>query len=197
VRHESIAKHFVRSPDKEAGFDMERSFIYHTDRLLLKVLNETGARAVLSYYLRNRPFHQPFFATRDESVFTLAHQKRILAADYRDFVAGRALHLYIFLKDNEQRMIGRIAFSNIVRGCFHSCFMGYHLDEQSQGFGYACEAARAALKIMFEDFGLHRIEANIMPRNSRSISLVQRLGFELEELGGSSPLCTPARSSAG
>jgi ribosomal-protein-alanine N-acetyltransferase len=33
---------------------------------------------------------------------------------------------------------------------------------------------------VFGDLGLHRVEANIQPGNTRSIGLVQRLGFEKE-----------------
>lgn len=159
---------------------MPSSYVYYTDRLILKVLDESGAQAVLDYYVRNRQFHQPYFAARDDSVFTLAYQKRMLATEYLDFLAGRSVPLYLFLKEDEHRVIGRISYSNIIKGCFHSCFMGYHLDEHAQGFGYAAEGARAALKIMFKDFKLHRVEANIIPHNARSISLVQRLGFDLE-----------------
>lgn len=161
---------------------MSTPYVYQTDRLLLKVLDESGAKAVLDYYVRNRTFHQPWFAARDDSVFTMDHQKRIMASEYRDFLEGRSIPFYIFLKEDRQRVIGRLSFSGIVRGCFHSCFLGYHLDEQAQGHGYAHEALSAALKIVFEDFRLHRIEANIMPHNARSISLVQRLGFQLEGL---------------
>lgn len=30
---------------------------------------------------------------------------------------------------------------------------------------------------MFNDFGIHRIEANIMPKNKRSLRVVEKLGF--------------------
>lgn len=161
---------------------MTNPFTYQTDRLLLKVLDESSASAVLDYYIRNRQFHKPWFAARDDSLYTLEHQRRVLADESLDFMAGRSIPFYLFSKVDKERIIGRISFSNIVHGCFHSCFLGYHLDEQAQGHGYAFEGLEAALKIVFKDFRLHRVEANIMPFNARSISLVQRLGFELEGL---------------
>lgn len=159
---------------------MSNPYVYQTERLLLKVLDESSARAVLDYYARNRSFHQPWFGAREPSVFTLDHQRRLLADDYQSFLAGRAIPLYLFLKEDSRRVIGRVALSNIVRGSFCSCFLGYHLDERFQGQGHASEAIDAAIRIAFKDFGLHRIEANIMPRNIRSINLVKRLGFSLE-----------------
>jgi [ribosomal protein S5]-alanine N-acetyltransferase len=35
---------------------------------------------------------------------------------------------------------------------------------------------------MFQELGLHRIEANIMPKNKRSLRVVEKLGFYNEGL---------------
>ena len=35
-------------------------------------------------------------------------------------------------------------------------------------------------RIMFSDYGLHRIEANYMPRNARSARVLERCGFVRE-----------------
>ncbi len=156
--------------------------ILHTPRLQMRVLNERAAAAVLDYYRRNRDFHQPWFAARSDEVFTLKQQQANLAIEYSDFVAGRALPFWLSRQDNPSRIIGRFAFTNIVRGCFDSCFTAYHLDQDCQGGGLAVEAGQAAVTSIFRDFGLHRVEANIMPRNLRSIALAQRLGFALEGL---------------
>ncbi len=161
---------------------MTNPYAYHTPRLTLEVLDEKSARPVLDYYSRNRAFHQPWFSARDAHCFTLDHQKRQLQEDFQAFLAGRAIPFYLFDNQNPRRVIGRVSLSNIVHGAFRSCFLGYHLDEQSQGQGLAAEAIEAAVRIAFDDFHLHRVEANIMPRNHRSIRLVQRLGFTLEGL---------------
>jgi [ribosomal protein S5]-alanine N-acetyltransferase len=42
------------------------------------------------------------------------------------------------------------------------------------------EAVRLATAHAFAALGLHRLEANIQPGNTRSIALVKRLGFRLE-----------------
>jgi ribosomal-protein-alanine N-acetyltransferase len=44
------------------------------------------------------------------------------------------------------------------------------------------EALRRGIQIIFEDYGLHRIEASIMPRNQRSIKVTEKLGFVNEGL---------------
>ena len=89
---------------------MSTPYVYQTERLLLRVLDEASARFVLAYYERNRSFHKPWFGARESSVFTLDHQRRILADEYQAFLAGRAIPLYLFLKEDSHHVIGRVAF---------------------------------------------------------------------------------------
>lgn len=42
------------------------------------------------------------------------------------------------------------------------------------------EALKAAIRYIFEEWKLHRIEANIIPRNAASIRVIEKLGFERE-----------------
>ncbi len=42
------------------------------------------------------------------------------------------------------------------------------------------QGLRAVIASVFDQVGLHRVEANIQPANRKSIALVQRLGFEKE-----------------
>ena len=44
------------------------------------------------------------------------------------------------------------------------------------------EAVRAAADIAFTDLDLHRIEANIMPRNGASLRVAEKAGFYHEGL---------------
>ena len=156
--------------------------VLYTPRLMLRILDDQAAPAVADYYARNRVFHQPWFATRPDYLFTPSAQQKNLAAELDDFKSGRAIPFWLSRTKAPELIIGRMAFTNIIRGCFHSCFMAYHLDQACQGCGYAVEAGQAALARLFTDFGLHRVEASIMPRNARSIALAERLGFECEGL---------------
>lgn len=156
--------------------------VLYTPRLMLRILDDQAASAVADYYARNRVFHQPWFAARPDYLFTPSAQQKNLAAELDDFKSGRAIPFWLSLNEEPNRIIGRMAFTNIIRGCFHSCFMAYHLDQSCQRRGYAVEAGQAALTRLFTDFALHRVEASIMPRNARSIALAERLGFEREGL---------------
>jgi ribosomal-protein-alanine N-acetyltransferase len=58
--------------------------------------------------------------------------------------------------------------------------VGYALRSDHWGRGLATEAATLALDWAFRVLGLHRIEADIDPRNESSRKLLQRLGFSSE-----------------
>lgn len=58
--------------------------------------------------------------------------------------------------------------------------IGWALTAGYQGKGYAHEAAAAVLDVAFSDVGLHRVHADLDPRNSASIALCLRLGMRHE-----------------
>ena len=80
----------------------------------------------------------------------------------------------------ESPILGWINLTNVVRGVFQACYMGYKLDRRMQGQGYMTEAARAVVDFAFDTLLLHRIMANYMPHNQRSAALLRRLGFTIE-----------------
>ena len=58
--------------------------------------------------------------------------------------------------------------------------VGYALRSGQWGRGLAAEAVALALQWGFRSLGLHRIEADIDPRNANSRRLLERLGFSSE-----------------
>ena len=58
--------------------------------------------------------------------------------------------------------------------------VGFALHTDFQGKGLAAEAARAVLRLGFEDLGLHRITAHSLAGNDRSARLLTRLGMRQE-----------------
>lgn len=58
--------------------------------------------------------------------------------------------------------------------------IGWILLPSAQGRGYAAEAARLLLAYCFDDLGLHRVYAELDPRNDASVALCLRLGMRHE-----------------
>lgn len=80
----------------------------------------------------------------------------------------------------DDAIMGSIALSQIVRGNFHSAYLGYQIGVEFAGQGYMSEAIQLMLRHAFVNLKLHRLEANIQPGNTASIALVKRAGFVQE-----------------
>ena len=87
---------------------------------------------------------------------------------------------FLVVRNDDGALAGVINFSEIVRGAFHSAYVGYYAFVQLAGDGYMTEGFSLALDFAFRRLALHRVEANVQPANRRSIALVSRLGFERE-----------------
>ena len=58
--------------------------------------------------------------------------------------------------------------------------IGYVLNPESSGHGYATEAVGRLLGLAFDDLGLHRVIARVDARNDASARLARRLGMRQE-----------------
>lgn len=151
--------------------------VYETEHLLLKPSYITFSHMVVDYCLRNRTFLEEWEPVREEEFYTSEFQLKQLR---NDMECKESFRLWIFKKGNEEKIIGSLSFTNIMRGAFLSCFLGYKLDEKEINHGYMTESIKKGTEIMFQDFGLHRIEANIMPKNKRSLRVAEKAGFYQE-----------------
>lgn len=156
--------------------------VYGTERLLLKVLDKSYAEMVVDYCLRNKSFLEEWEPLRSEAFYTKQYQEEQLDKALTDIKNNNSLILWIFKKQDEQRILGSIAFTNIVKGVFLSSHLGYKFDKDEINKGYMTEAIQKGIEIMFNEYGLHRIEANIMPKNKRSLRVAEKLGFYNEGL---------------
>jgi ribosomal-protein-alanine N-acetyltransferase len=156
--------------------------VYETERLVLKVLNKSHAQLVLDYYLRNKSFLEEWEPVQGEDFYEKQYHETQLGKDLISMGNDSLFRLWIFKKCDDRKVIGTIGFSNIVKGVFLSCFLGYKLDGDEINKGYMTEAIQKGIDIMFNEFGLHRIEANIMPKNKRSLRVTEKSGFYYEGL---------------
>jgi len=151
--------------------------VYETERLVLKVLDKSYAELTLDYYSRNNFFLEEWEAVKSEEFYTRQYQEEQLDTELFNTENNRSFRLWVFKKQDDSRIIGSVGFNNIVRGAFLSCQLGYKSDKDEINKGYITEAIQKGIDIMFNESGLHRIEANIMPKNKRSLRVVHKLGF--------------------
>jgi [ribosomal protein S5]-alanine N-acetyltransferase len=151
-----------------------------TARALLRIGRDDDAAGLLDYINRNRDHHRQWEPRVRESFFTLETQRRVIARRLEDFARGEAACMLIFDRALPGTVIGRCNFTEIVRGPFQACYLGYGVDREYEGKGYMSESLRAALNWAFVELRLHRIMANHRPDNERSARLLERLGFVRE-----------------
>lgn len=159
-----------------------RKTTIETERLILRVISEDFADMVLDYHIRNKDFFKEWEPVRDKQYYTLDYQRQLLNSDLRKIKEGTMFKVWIFKKCDKSKTIGLASLNNIIRSAFQSCHLGYKLDKDEINKGYMPEALRALIRFAFKDLKLHRIEANIMPKNKRSLRVVEKLGFYEEGL---------------
>jgi [ribosomal protein S5]-alanine N-acetyltransferase len=156
---------------------------HETERLRLRSLDPTFAPQVLRYYDTNAEFRAEWSPVPAPDFLTLGRQRALLVREVQDREAGTHLRAWLFPRDDPGTIIGFASLSNIIRGAFLSCHLGYEMHGDHLNRGYITEAIRALVfDIAFGPLGLHRVEANVMPHNVRSIRVLEKLGFEEEGL---------------
>lgn len=148
-----------------------------TDRLVLQALAPDRAVDVADYVARNREHFGRWDPRRPPTYFEAAHWREELEASERAAAEGRRYRLHVSSASDPTRIIAHVNFSDVVRGAFQACHLGYGVDHEREGQGLMREALEAAIAWLFEAKNLHRIEANYRPENSRSGKLLERLGF--------------------
>lgn len=154
---------------------MPDSLRFNTDRLLLRSVKLDDAKAIFSYRSDtvSNQFQGWIPKNIDEVSSFLNH-----GVSSTINVSGTWYQLAIVKKDDRQ-LIGDIGIHFLDDGG-HQVEIGYTLNRNEQGKGYAAEALTNIINYLFHELNKHRIIASIDPRNEKSIRLVQRLGFRKE-----------------
>ena len=152
-----------------------------TDRLQVRLLEPHEADLMVRFRNENRDHLEPWEPLRRPDFFTEGFWENHLRLTLRDFRES-ASACFVLLSPREDEVLGVCNYTNIVRGTFQSCQLGYALADKHQRKGLMFEALLMTNAYMFDDLGLHRIMAGYLPHNERSGNLLNRLGFEKEGL---------------
>jgi ribosomal-protein-alanine N-acetyltransferase len=146
----------------------------------IRPLESADLAALVEARIRNREFLTEWEPTRDESFFTPAGQARELALDDAAWRTATGFPFAILDAEVDDRLIGRVALANVVRGPWQNATLGYWIDQDAVGRGHASRAVRLALGYAFDHVGLHRVQPAIIPRNSASRRVAEKVGFRHE-----------------
>lgn len=129
--------------------------------------------------MRNRAFLEPYEPRRSEAFFTEAGQRAEVRRDIDEWVADR-MYAFALIDRSDGALCGRVGLSNVVRGAWDNCTLGYFVDEARGGRGLATEAIALALSFAFGPLALHRVQAAVMPHNIRSVRVLEKNGMRRE-----------------
>lgn len=89
-------------------------------------------------------------------------------------------HAYPFGLFIDQQFAGEVNINNVTRGALQSASVGYWIDRARAGQGYTAEAVVVLARFAFEQLRLHRLEICIVPRNTNSRRVMEKLQFRNE-----------------
>jgi ribosomal-protein-alanine N-acetyltransferase len=127
------------------------------------------------YWSRNRAHLSPTQPHRDDDFWTVEGQRARVQRAAHDVAIGR---MYPFLVREDGRLVAEVGLSDVARGAFHSCHLGYSVDGNRLRRGIASAAVAAVVDIAFSEIGLHRLQAATMVENVASQGVLRRCEFE-------------------
>jgi ribosomal-protein-alanine N-acetyltransferase len=165
----------MSAPSSIQSLPTDQVYECHGD-LVVRTARPTDAELIAGYFIANREHLKPWEPVRDDLFYTPN-------AWFQRLIKLRELHThalgyYLILLDKPTgTMIGTVSFSQLTRFPFYACTVGYSLAQEWQGRGVMPIALKIACRFMFDQQNMHRIMAAYMPRNVRSASVLNKLGF--------------------
>jgi RimJ/RimL family protein N-acetyltransferase len=145
-----------------------------SERLALRWLTPADVPAlheIFSDVAVARYWSSPPLADRDAA-------KALLAEIYELF-GKRALFQWGIARRSDDVVVGTCTLAGL-EPAHRRAELGFALGRRHWGYGYVAEALPALVSFAFEKLGLHRLEADVDPRNHTSIRALERLGFQRE-----------------
>jgi ribosomal-protein-alanine N-acetyltransferase len=167
-----------------------------TERLVLRAPRTTDVPELRRLLRANAVHLRPWSAAPapGEDPTSLTAVSRSVLRHRREWKRGQAFVFLVTTREDGQPgtsaenaphpggVIGRIALGGVLRGAFQNAYLGYWIDVAKQGLGLMPEAVRAATTFAFHRVGLHRVQAAVMPRNGRSMRVLEKVGYRREGL---------------
>ncbi|MFI7026667.1 GNAT family N-acetyltransferase [Micromonospora sp. NPDC049900] len=140
--------------------------------ITLRELRPDDAADALAIIGDDRVTHWLSFDSRDHAAAVAMIEGAVIRAQQTP-----RTEYYLAVADTEDRMIG---FARLGLSGHQAAKLGYAINADHWGHGYATDAARTIIGYGFQELRLHRVTAAIGPDNAASIAVVKRLGMQYE-----------------
>jgi [ribosomal protein S5]-alanine N-acetyltransferase len=140
-------------------------------RVFIRKPVEEDWQELVSLHQRSKEFHFPWVCPSLTQEDCHAYICRCRKEDFEGLLVCNL---------SSMKIVGVANLSQIFYGAFQNAYLGYYVDVDFAGQGLMLEGIRLVINHAFHTLELHRVEANIQPKNTTSINLVKRLGFTRE-----------------
>lgn len=159
--------------------------LLETDRLILRQITDSDTDGRDSLEFINDYSVYRFWGLYDEANDSNGRHrpKKKIKTDYhynatmKEYKAGRELTWLMELKDTH-KVIGEIVLYDF--RLKKQADIGYRINKDYWGKGYAPEAGQAMIKVAFELMDLGRLQIRCFTNNQGSVRVAQKLGFTQE-----------------
>ena len=150
-----------------------------TERLRLVIARPGLEEALARFFAENFAGHLDRWSPPPPADgFGAGHWAKVLPAYEREFGAGASARWVMLERAAPApEVVGTCNFTQIAKGPFRACVLGYQVARGREGRGLMHEALSATIDYAFRELRLHRVMANYRPENARSARLLARLGF--------------------
>ncbi|WNS45287.1 GNAT family protein [Paenibacillus sp. MMS20-IR301] len=148
-------------------------------QVYVRFSEEKDAGALTELYKRNREFFAQHSPDVPEEFYTEEYQRDKIMRYNEDRAEDRKYDFVVCHKADD-RIIGTVGLTFVVRGPLQSCMIGYSLDKEYNGKGYMTEAVKQVVRYAFDELKFHRITGEVSPRNPGSIRVLENAGFHKE-----------------
>lgn len=145
--------------------------------LTLRKIQESDLDSLFEIFSNERLFqHSPALSTQNRK--TLANR---IGHFERDFYKKKYILLGICLNKDSDVVVGTVEMFEYSKAV-NMMTIGYRLNERYWGKGIATKAVQAMTEYLFNEIGINRIQAFVMPENVKSQNVLLRNGFVKEWL---------------
>ncbi|MFA9464141.1 MAG: GNAT family N-acetyltransferase [Velocimicrobium sp.] len=143
-----------------------------TDEITLRKIVPSDIDSLFEIYSNEKLFlHSPTMLKKNKE--TVAN---MIGHFERDFSKKKCIFLGITLNDNTNFIVGvaeLFDYDNKV----NMITIGYRLNDHFWGNGVVTKTVKAITDYLFNDIGINRIQAFVMPQNVKSINVLKRNNF--------------------
>ena len=147
---------------------MPREFNARKTRVTIRPPTLRDRPAFIAAVRRSRRLLGRWVAPPSKPKEFVAYVKRSTSETHRGFLV---------IEKTTSALVGTVNLNSLIRGNLQSAFMGYYGFSPHEKKGLMQEGIELVLQHAFRILKLHRVEANIQPKNIRSIAVARKCGF--------------------